>query len=398
MLAALAPSAVLAQTHFTPYANGTYEYDTNFFALANGVPEPQGSSGPTRAVGFETYNAGFESAYDWGLQEFFANAEGRRVDYADFSELNHNEYTLDGGLRWKLASVLDGVFEYDRARTQVSYLLFNATAISYTQLYLQVQSVGNANINLQLSPEWRLETQGKINELDSPRPGYPNLTVQEDSVTEGLKYVGFANLSAGLVAGYLDGRFTSGEFLVTPKYRQYSGSLAADYSLSGLSLFHGAVGYTNRDLEQAGKVSALTGVISYERDLTAKTSVNVTLIRALNIYVTAAAPEIDTSAEFDALWKPTAKIGVSVGYQYMHSSIGATDIIDVVAPARTDRLQTPNLQVKYQALDWLSLRPYMQYRSRQSSFTVYSFSGVQYGIELEARFGPAAPLTLARPQ
>jgi hypothetical protein len=264
-------------------------------------------------------------------------------------------------------------------------------------VYLQLQDTGTASINIQVAPEWRLESQGKVSNLDSPRPGYPNLSLRENSIDEGFKYGGFANLSAGLVAEYLDGHFTSGEFIVTPKYHQTSVDFAADYTLSGLSVFHGAIGYTNRVQEQAGNIAGLTGLISYERDLTGKTSVSVKVGRAINNYVTAAASEIDTTAEIDAVWHASKKIGVMAGYQYLHSSIAATDIIAVIAPARVDRLQTPSLSIKYQALDWLSLRPYLQYQKRQSSDSVYTFNGNTYGIELEARLGQPVPLTLARP-
>jgi hypothetical protein len=397
IVTAVAPGAALAQTHFTPYADAAYEYDTNYFALPTKEPPPLGNDGPTRSDSFEKYKAGIDAAYDWSLQELFLDAEGRRFEYTHFTTLDHDEYLVHGGLKWKLASLLDGVFDYQRERSQVSYLNFNANQAAYTQLYLQTQDIATASINIQITPEWRLENHGKINNLDSPRPGYPDLTVRENSIDEGFKYTGFANLSAGLVADYLDGRFTSGEFLVTPKYHQTSAEFAADYTLSGLSVFHGAVGYTNRDQEQAGNVSGLTGLISYERDLTGKTSVSVRFSRAINVYVTAAAPEIDTTAEIDAVWHATTKIGVIAGYQYLHSNIGATDIIGVIAPSRVDRMQTPSLSVKYQALDWLSLRPYVQYQTRQSSFDVYSFTGAMYGVELEARLGQPLPLTLARP-
>jgi hypothetical protein len=213
------------------------------------------------------------------------------------------------------------------------------------------------------------------------------------------------------VGEYLDGHFTSGEFLVSPRYHQVSVDLAADYTLSGLSQFHGEVGYTKRTqdgangssaptsalAEQSGDVSGLTGVLAYQRDLTGKTSINVKLARAINVYVTAATPEVDTTAELDVVWNATSKIGVALGYQYQHSSIGATDIIGVDTPSRTDNLQQPSLAVKYQALDWLSVRPYMEYQRRSSTFEVFTFSGAMYGVELEARFGKQTPLSFQRP-
>jgi hypothetical protein len=396
-LAAGFPGAALAVSNFTPYADAAYEYNTNYFALASGVPEPLGSNGPTLAVGYERYKAGFESDYDWSQQEFFLNAEGRRLQYQDFGELDHYEYLVHTGLRWALSGVLDGVVDYQRERTQVSWLQFNATPNSESLLFLQVQNLATASVNLQFLPEWRLESLGKLNDLDSPRPGFPNLSVRELSIDEGIKYVGFANLSAGLVAEYLDGRYTSTEFIASPKYHQTSVDLAADYTLSGLSLFHGAVGYTNRDQEQAGSISGLTGILAYQRTLTGKTSVGIKLSRAINDYLTGAAPEIDSMAELDAVWNATSKIGVALSFEYLHSSISNTNLVGVLAPSRTDRLESPQLSVRYQARDWLSIRPYMQYQNRHSSDNIYSFTSNTYGVEVEARFGQPQPLTLPKP-
>jgi hypothetical protein len=397
ILAAGFPGAALAVSNFTPYADVGYEYNTNYFALSPGVPEPLGSNGPTLSVGYERYKAGFDSTYDWSQQELFANVEGRRLQYQDFGELDHYEYQIHTGLRWALGGLLDGLVDYQRERTQVSWLQFNATPNSESLLFIQVQNLATASINLQFLPEWRLESLGKLNYLDSPRPGFPNLSVRELSIDEGVKYVGFANLSAGLVAEYLDGRYTSAEFISSPKYHQTSVDFAADYTLSGLSLFHGAVGYTNRDQEQAGSVSGLTGILAYQRTLTGKTSVGIKLSRAINDYLTGAAPEIDTIAELDAVWNATSKIGVALSYQYLHSSISNTDLVGVLAPSRSDRLHSPALSVRYQVRDWLSIRPYMQYQDRHSSDEVYSFTSTTYGVEVEARFAQPQPLTLPKP-
>lgn len=396
-LAAGFPGAVWAEAHFVPYADAAYEYNSNYFALASGVPEPLGSNGPTLAVGYERYKFGVEADYDWSLQEVFAKVEGRQLEYQDFGQLNHFEYLVHAGLRWKLASLLDGVVDYQRERTQVSWLQFNATPTSESLLFIQVQDLATASINVQFLPEWRLETQGKFNNLDSPRPGFPDLSVRENSIDEGLKYTGFANLSAGLVGEYLDGRFTSATFLLSPKYHQTSVDFAADYTLSGRSLFHGAVGYTDRSQGAAGSVSGLTGIIAYQRNLTGKTSVGVKLSRAINDYLTGAAPEVDTTAEIDAVWNATYKIGVVVGYQYLHSSISNTNIQGVLAPSRTDNLHSPTISVRYQALSWLSVRPYLQYQNRHSTDSLYSFTGNTYGVEVEVRFAQPQPLALQKP-
>jgi len=380
------PPPALPQTHFTSYADADYEHSSNLFALSDIVPAPEGRDGPTRSATTFRARAGFDAAYDWGQQELFANAEGRRFTYDNFSDLDHDEYLVHGGLKWKIDSLLDGLIDYSRERSMVSFLQYNETEFATTQLFIQVQSIATASINLQVTPEWRLQSLGKINDLDSPRPGFPDLALREDSIHEGLRYVGFANLSAGLDGEFLYGHFTSAESVLTPTYHQTTVELAADYALSGLSTFHGAVGYTNRDQGQAGSLSGVTGLLSYERNLTGKTSVTLKLSRAINTYVTYADSEIDTDAEFDVTWKATEKIRVDLGYVWQHSDIAATDIDGVLTPSRVDRLQTPTLSVRYQALDWLLVKPYAQYQTRASTNDIYSFDGTLYGIDLEVRW------------
>jgi hypothetical protein len=236
-----------------------------------------------------------------------------------------------------------------------------------------------------MSPEWRLESQGKVNDLESPRPGLPNLTLREDSIHEDLRYLGVANLSAGLDGQYLDGHFNNGDFFDTPNYRQSTAGLAADYMLSGLSTFHGAIGYTDRVIEYAGSISGLTGLLSYERALTGKTSIMLKLSRAINTYISGAIPEVDTVAELDATWNATAKIKVTAGYQWLHSSFAAVDVDGVLTTPRVDRLQTPTASVIYQPLQWLIVRPYGQYQVRSSTLDLFSLHGTIVGLELEGR-------------
>ena len=124
----------------------------------------------------------------------------------------------------------------------------------------------------------------------------PDLAVREESLDEGFKYTGFANLSAGLTGEYLYGHFTSGEFLVSPSYHQTSVDFAADYTLSGLSVFRCAVGYSSARSRRSPAFQDSSPAIvrasrvcsGSQRDLTGKTSTNFKLSRAINIYITAA--------------------------------------------------------------------------------------------------------------
>jgi hypothetical protein len=279
VLAVFFPAAAWAQLHALPYADMTYEYNSNIFALPSSAAEPIGDRGPTFSDRYLEEHAGVNALYDWSLQEFYANVEGRHFGYDQLSALSHDEYLMHGGMKWTLGYLFDGVLDYRRERSMVPFLDFTAT-----QLYLQVQSVTTASANFQFTPDWRLQSQGVINDLASPRPGFPSLSLTEDSIHEGLRYVGVAKLSAGIDAIFLNGHFNGQEFNLTPRYDQTTVEAAAKYVATGLSSFDGAVGYTRRSQESGETLGGPSVMLAYQRNLTGLTSIDVKLGRAFNTY------------------------------------------------------------------------------------------------------------------
>jgi hypothetical protein len=277
--------------------------------------------------------------------------------------------------------------DYRRERSMVSFLDFTAT-----QLYLQVQSVTTASANFQFTPDWRLQSQGVINDLDSPRPGYPYLSLTEESIHEGLRYVGVAKLSAGIDAIFLHGHFNGEEYILTPRYNQTTVEAAAQYVATGLSSFDGAVGYTRRIQENGETLSGATGRLAYQRNLTDITSIDIKLSRTFDTYLTYEGAEIDNSAALGATWNATSKIAVTPGYQWTYSTYPGADLA-AVAPVGTERLdhyQLATLSVKFEARDWLSLRLYGQYETRSSDVGIYSFNRTLFGLEFEVRMSGEA--------
>jgi hypothetical protein len=365
-----------------PYAATAYQYDSNIFALSSSVPEPIGSHGPTFSDQYLEERAGVDALYHLSLQEFYANVEARHFGYEQFSTLSHDEYLLHGGMRWALGYLFDGVLDYRRERIMVPFEDFIAT-----QLYLQLQSVITASANIQFAPDWRLQSQGVINDLDSPRPGYPNLSLTEDSIHEGLRYVGLAKLSAGIDAIFLHGHFNGEEFILTPQYNQTTVEAAAKYVATGLSNFDGAVGYTRRTQENGETLGGPTGLLAYERNLTGATSIDIKLSRTINTYLSYEGTEIDTALALGATWNPTSRIAVAPGYQWIYSTFPGADLAGLapVGTERVDHYQVTTLSVKYLARDWLSLRLYGQYETRGSDVTDDSFNRTLFGAELEVR-------------
>ena len=68
------------------------------------------------------------------------------------------------------------MLDYQRERSMVSFLTINAEQLSAEeQLFLQVQSIATASLNVQMTPEWRLQSQGKLNEENTQLPESPTL-------------------------------------------------------------------------------------------------------------------------------------------------------------------------------------------------------------------------------
>jgi hypothetical protein len=374
------PVLAIAAGVLTPYAAEDIEHNTNVFDLNKNGGTPVGTNGPTFADTFFETRVGIEGAYLIDQQRFFGTAEFRRFNYDNFSVLDHNEKLFDGGLKWKLARSVDGQVEYRHEQRMVQFQDLAAS----TQLILETDKNATASVNVNLTPEWRLESLVKDHILSSPRTDVPGLSLHEDSIKEGLKYLGVANLAAGVEAEYLDGRYNHDPLALNPNYHQISVGVAATYVISGLTNFTGDLGYTRRaDPTNAG-LSGLTGSIGYQRSVTAKTTVNLLLSRALNTYLTTGGNEVDTSAAATVNYQATYKILVRAGYSYTNSKFPGTPD-GAVTIDRVDHFKTANVDVTYQVLHWLSIRPYVRYRTRSSNVGLYSFDGNIVGVEFLAK-------------
>ena len=231
-----------------------------------------------------------------------------------------------------------------------------------------------------------------INNLDSPRPGSPGLNLTEDSIHEGLRYVGVAKLSAGIDAIFLNGHFNGQEFNLTPRYDQTTVEAAAKYVATGLSSFDGAVGYTRRIQENGETLGGPSVMLAYQRNLAGLTSIDIKLSRAFNTYLTYDGAEIDTGLALGAIWNATSTIAVAPGYQWTYSTFPGANLAGLapVGIERVDHYQLATLSVKYQPRDWLSLRLYGQYETRSSDVVIDSFNRTLCGLEFQVRMSGEA--------
>jgi hypothetical protein len=279
--------------------------------------------------------------------------------------------------------MVDGQVEYRHEQRMVQFQDLAAA----TQLILETENNATASVNVAVSPEWRWENLAKDHSLDSPRADVPGLSLREDSITEGLKYLGVANLTAGMQAQYLEGRYNHDPLAQDPNYHQISASVTSTYLISGLTNFTGVLGYTHRSDPTDSGVGGGTGSIEYRHNVTAKTSIDVQLARAIQSYLTTGGNEIDTSAAATVNYQATYKILVRGTYSYTLSKFPNTPE-GAITIDRTDHFQAANVDLTYQVLHWLSIRPYVRYQSRHSNDAIYGFNANAIGVEVLVKQPP----------
>lgn len=374
------PLTAGAAFEYHPYVTEGYEYNSNVFSL------------PSRAQAIADYGdsqrddkllrsvAGIDTALDLGDDKLSLGAEGRRFLYDRFSQLDHNEYRLDGRFDWKLFSIWDGALEARQERSMASFAYLNTT-----QLTMNRDRYASASGNVNVSPEWRIEGSVASHQLDSPLPGFPQYSLREGIGTLALKYLGLGKVTSGIQATYDEGRYRGAPD--EPAYTQYTGVFTLHYVESGVTTFDGNVGYTRFKSHDANgdSVGGLSAELRLAQQLTGKTAVHAAAFRRVNTYLEGANAEVDSGAEAGADWQATTKIGVAANYDWIYSSYLALAPAAAQSSARRDHTQVTNLSIRYQALDALSLRLYGNYYNRSSNIDLDTFNQAIAGIELRLR-------------
>jgi hypothetical protein len=383
LAALLLPSRAQAQFVGKASATTQYESNSNIFDLDSGVTPP-GTSSSRRSDTDYTYGALFDGSYQLGQQQFYASASTTQYTYDHFTELNHNEYKLGAGLNWKLADVLDGKFDVARSHAMVP---FSNLADSVLVLTLATEQTETAQIGLKLSSDWKVEGTASTSKTDEPIPQAPDLRSTQTSGTTSLEYLGFSGLTSGITFGYLTGDYSSSNAAQDSSYTQRTAGFLVSYKLSHTS-FDGQVGYSNRSsVTGLDDASGVTGMLDFKDQLTPKTSFSVKIDRTINSYVPQLGSEVDTDAGASVNWQATYKIAVSLGYTFTYRDYPPQELLGAgYAPGahRIDYQQYGNLEITYQPLRWLVIKPYANVQTRDSNVAGGNFNATVFGVMVTA--------------
>jgi hypothetical protein len=379
------PRLSLAAETIVASAVSRYEYNSNVFDLQGANPVP-GTSDFQHSDSLYTYGAGLDVNYLWSQQKLFAIMSFNEFRYDHFTQLNHHEYTLDGGLNWKLGLLLDGTIEVMRNDTMVPF-----SNVETASFVMQTEQRESAKIGFEFVPDWRIEGSGRYRTIDQSSATLPNLELKESFGEVGLKYVGRAGVTSGLTGGYTVGDYTGGIGLSDLSYKQTNVDLVATYDATGRSNFNGALGYSDRTSSSSlNSISGFTGELDYNYRLTGKTSMQMRVGRTINSYVANSSSEIDTGAALTVHWQATYTLGVEVGYAWTSRDLpGQGDA--PLGGERIDHDQLATIKIDYEALQWLSIKPYVSLETRSSNFigeniVGANFNATVYGVNFIARW------------
>jgi len=374
-----APYPSLAAVFMDASATARYEYNSNVYDLQGGYLVPGTTNDYQHSDRLYTYGAAFDANYLWDQQKLFAALTTTNYRYDHFTELDHNEYNLDGGLNWKFGRELDGTLEVLRNRTMVAF-----TNVQNAQFVLQTEQRESAKLGFGISPDWRIEGSGYYRTMDQTSMIPPNIDLAESFGQMALKYMGLAGLTSGLSASYAVGHYTGASAALNPSYRQTTVELVATYEPTGRSKFNGALGFSDRTSgSSVNAISGFTGEIDYTHQLTGKTSMQVQLSRTINSYIANTSSEIDSIAAFNVRWQATYKLRVLGAYSWTYRDLPGQGNAPV-GGERIDRLPYASLKVEYEPLRWLSIRPYINVQTRSSNFIGGNFNATAYGVYFTA--------------
>jgi hypothetical protein len=393
-----AAQPALAANVLNPFVTAGYEYDSNVFMRPSSIPAFAAEGITALGDSILDYEVGLNSVLNLGADQLTLEASGTHDQYHRFSFLSHNEYAVDANLRWHLTRIVDGTVTYEQHRYMPPFTYTLTTA-----LLLDTDRTLEVPIHVLVMPEWRLDLTAELDQDTTPVPGFADFKLFDKTGVVGLDYLGFGRLTAGLQFSDGDGRYDG--IAAATRYQQREFDLTANYKVSGFSKFTASAGYTNRNSEadpadsvqapvgadafafyagSVGKTSGATGALSYSRQFTGKTSATLSIFRSVDSYAAGANPELSTGGTVGVTWKADPKFTLAFNYTLTRDQIkGGLIVLNTVNLA--DRSQTTEFEVRYLALSWLTLRPYVNWAKATSTFVLGNYSATIVGVDVTGR-------------
>jgi hypothetical protein len=377
-----------AAVDFSASASVGVEYNSNPIELS-AIEAPFFASGGLSDLDDISESAGVGIGLKFGgggplqsqLQGSFSHSRSERFD-----KLGHSDYSVGGNVDWRLGETTSMSLMGGQIRSPV-----RQADVGGERTVQKTSSTAAGTIRFLATPHLQVALSPSWSGADLPLANAPDFRFRQVS---GSVAVGF--LSTGpLVPGvdFTETRSRNSGIAGASRYRTRNMSGTLNYRIGGFSTLSLSLGRAERKTEANALTASrseagVSGSLSYQRQLSPKTSFNVNAFRSYQQYDAGANLSVDTGMSVGANWAATPRLGVAVSSQATWSRIDGlvTNIPSSVPVARRDLMRVFSVDLAYTTTRRLAVGLHVQRRVRASEDWLAQFGATSVGLNLTAKF------------
>ncbi len=391
LLAAACAQPALAAVDLSAGVSVGGQYDTNARQLANieSPPPAEGTIARDDASLYVSTNVaariGGEGPLRAQVQANYSHFESMRLE-----TLSHDDYSFSASMDWRPSQVFDLSLQATQNR-----LPLGLADVGGTESAPQTTRSVQGTFRLRPVPSWQLSlTPGWI-ESETRLQGAEDFRLSEKNGTASIEFLGAGRLVPGVAASYSDSEYSGVADATRYTQRTVHGTLS--YRLTDVTSFGLAAGQTWRSTHlrdstgtpggaaNEGTDSAFTGSLSFRRQLTVKTAVNLNVFRNFQQYDAGVNTSIGTGFSAGVSWAATAKVSTSLDAAHTWSTIENVPF-GGISTERKDLLRTYSFGVSYLATRAVSLSATVARNVRRSEIWTDQYNSTTVGMSLSVRF------------
>ena len=309
-----------------------------------------------------------------------------KLENIHFNTLDHSEYNFAGDLDWKPSQAFDAALLGSQSRVPVELNDIGGQAVVQ-----KTSSHVESTLRLRPTPSWQFSLTPSWYELKLPLPGSGNFKLNESSGSVGLGYLGAGSLVPGFFVTESQGRY-SGIDNAT-RYEQRGLGISLNYRVTAFSSFSLSAGQAKRTthliepsknpqaVSLEGTQSDVTGSLAYQRELSVKTSIHVSVFRNFQPYTVGVNTTVGTGSDGGITWNPTSKLSAKLDGGFVRVATNGLELTPTVN-VREDLERHLSLGVKYLATRQMSLSTFLTRSVHNSNVRYGVFNQTIAGLEL----------------
>jgi hypothetical protein len=369
------------------------EYNSNAFELSEAEAPPVESGGNAHRSDVSrrlsvNFGVGLIGSTDGPIR---VQLDANLIDagFDRFDTISRRDHDVGVTLEWKpIQQPFDVSLKASHSRTPIQLAdVVGEQATQQTALRTQ------GTLGLRPTPRWQVGLTPAWSEVRTPLPDAQDFKFRETSGSVSLGFLGAGRLVPGVAVTESQGR-NSGIDNAT-RYRQRSVQATFNYAATAASTFALSLGHTRRttrfrepsedpaDLGNEDSDSAFTGALTFHRQLSVKTGLNISAYRYFQQYDAGVNTTLGTGIGTGVTWAATAKVSATLDAGLNWATIDDVQVGDTFVQ-RKDLTRSYSLGVSYTLMRRVSLRSYIARSVRTSDVSSAQFNNTLAGLELTA--------------